>query len=44
MCRQIMAFPLHMCNGFPAEKVEQTIVMSFHDVTMITHAIGEGSL
>ena len=44
MCRQTMAFPLHMHSGFPTEKVEQTIVMSFYDITMIPHAIGEGSI
>ena len=37
-----MAFPLHMCSGLPMEKVEQTIVMSLHDVTMIAHAIWGG--
>ena len=37
-----MAFPLHMCSGFPVEKVGQTIVMSFGDATMITHATGGG--
>ena len=36
-------FPLHMCSGFLAEKVEQMIVMSFYDITMISHAIGEGN-
>ena len=35
-----MAFPLHMHSGSPAEKVEQMIVMSFYDVTMISHAVG----
>ena len=44
MCRQIMAFPLHMCSGFPIEKEEQTIVMSFSDVTVITHATGGGCI
>ena len=39
-----MAFPLHMCSGFPTEKVEQMIVTSFYDVTMISHAIEEGSI
>ena len=34
-----MAFPLHMCSGFPMEKVEQMIVMSLDDVTVIAHAI-----
>ena len=37
-----MAFPLCMCSGFPTEKVEQMIVMSFYDVTMISPAIGGG--
>ena len=36
-----MAFPLCMC-GFPVEKVEQMIVMSLSDVTVIAHAIGGG--
>ena len=44
MCRQIMAIPLHMHIGFQTEKVEQMIVMSFYDVTMISHAIGEGTI
>ena len=42
MCRWIMAFPLCMCSGFPTEKVEQTIVMSLSDITVITHATGGG--
>ena len=29
---------------FPTEKVEQMIMMSFYDVTMISHAIGEGTI
>ena len=37
-----MAFPLCMHSGFPMEKVEQMIVMSFYDVTMISNAIGGG--
>ena len=44
MHRQIMAFPLCIHNGFPTEKVEQMIVTSFYDVTMISHAIGEGTI
>ena len=28
-----------MCSGFPAERVEQTIMMSLDDVTMIASAI-----
>ena len=31
-----------MCSGFPMEKVEQTIMMSLSDVTVIAHAIGGG--
>ena len=42
MCRQPMAFPLHMCSGLPTEKVEQTIMTSLDDVTMIAHAIWGG--
>ena len=37
-----MAFPLCMCSGFPMERVEQMIVMSLDDVTMITHVIEGG--
>ena len=33
-----------MHSGFPTEKVEQMILMSFDDITAITHAIGEGSI
>ena len=31
-----------MCSGLPAEKVEQMIMMSLDDITMITHAIWGG--
>ena len=41
---QIIAFPLHMHSGLPAEKVEQMIVTLFYDVTMISHANGEGTI
>ena len=37
-----MAFPLHMHSGFPMERVQQMIVTSLDDVTMIAHAIEEG--
>ena len=37
-----MAFPLHMHSSLPAEKVEQTIVTSSNDVTMIIHPIWGG--
>ena len=36
-------FSLHMHSGFPTEKVEQMIVTSFYDVTMISCAIGGGN-
>ena len=39
-----MAFPLHMCSGFPAERVEQMIMTSLDDITMITHAIEGGNI
>ena len=44
MCRQTMAFSLHMHSGFPTEKVEQMIMMSLDDVTVIAHAIWGGSI
>ena len=34
-----MAFPLHMHSGFPTERVEHMIMMSYNDVTVISHAI-----
>ena len=37
-----MAFPLHMHSHLPTEKVEQMIVTSLDDVTMIAHAIWGG--
>ena len=37
-----MAFPLCMCSGFPMEKVDQTIMMTLSDATVIAHAIGGG--
>ena len=42
MHRQLMVFPLHMCSGLPMQKVEQMIVMSLDDITMIAHAIWGG--
>ena len=36
-------FPLHMHSGFPTEKVEQIIVTSFYDVTLISHVTGGGN-
>ena len=38
MCRQTMAVPMHMCNGFPTGKMEQMIMMSLCDVMRISHA------
>ena len=43
MCRWTMAIPMHMHSGFPTRRSEQTIVMSFHDVTRISHAIEGGN-
>ena len=37
-----MAFPLCMHSGLPMEKIEQMIMMSLDDITMITHAIWGG--
>ena len=37
-----MVFPLHMYSGFPTERVEQMIMTSLDDVTMITCAIERG--
>ena len=31
-----------MCSGFPMEKVEQMIMMSLSDITVITHTTGGG--
>ena len=42
MHRLTMASPLCMHSGFPTQKVEQTIVMSLDDVTVIASAIGGG--
>ena len=38
-----MAVLLHMCSGFPAKMVEQTIVMSLKDVMRISCAIEGGN-
>ena len=37
-----MAFPLCMHSGLPTEKVEQMIMTSLDDITMMTHAIWGG--
>ena len=43
MCRQMMVIPMCMHSCFPARRSEQTIVMSFHDITRISCAIEEGN-
>ena len=43
MHRQTMAVPLHMCSGFPAKRLEQTIVTSLYDVMRISHATVGGN-
>ena len=43
MCRQTMAVLLCMCSGFPAERLEQTIVTSLYDVMRVSHAIVGGN-
>ena len=42
MCRQMVVVPMHMHSGFPTGRSEQMIVMSFHDITKISHAIEGG--
>ena len=32
-----------MCSGFPTGRLEQMIMMSFHDVTRISHVIEGGN-
>ena len=36
--RQTMAVLLHMCSGFPAKLMEQTIVTSLDDIMRFSHA------
>ena len=43
MLRQTMAVLLHMCSGFPTERLEQMIVTSLYDVTRVSHAIVGGN-
>ena len=43
MHRQTMADLLHMCSGFPAERLEQMIVMSLYDVTKVSCAVVGGN-
>ena len=38
MCRQTMAVPMFMCNGFPARKMEQMIMTSVCDIMRISCA------
>ena len=43
MSRQTLAVPMYMHSGFPTGRSEQTIMMSFHDATRISHAIEGGN-
>ena len=43
ICRVTMAVLLHMHSGFPAEILEQMIVMSLYDVMRFSHAIEGGN-
>ena len=36
VCRWLSAYHLHMCSGFPAKMMEQTIVTSLNDVMKIS--------
>ena len=38
-----MVVPWHMCNGFPTERLEQMIMMSYNDITRISHATVGGN-
>ena len=38
-----MAVLLHMHGGFPAERLEQMIMMSLYDVMRVSHAIVGGN-
>ena len=38
MCRWTTVFPVHMHSGFSAGRSEQTIVTSWNDITVISHA------
>ena len=39
MYRWMTMFPMYMCSGFPTGRSKQMIVMSWNDVTRISHAI-----
>ena len=43
MHRQTMAVLLHMCSGFPAERLEQMIMTSLYDVKRVSCAIVGGN-
>ena len=43
MHRQTMVLMLHMCSGFPAKRLEQTIMTSLYDITRISHATVGGN-
>ena len=43
MCRQTSLVLACMCSGFPTGRSEQIIMMSFHDITRVSHAIEVGN-
>ena len=43
MCRSMAAILMCMCSGFPTGRSKQMIVMSFHDIMKISHAIKGGN-
>ena len=43
MHRWTTVFPVHMHSGFATRRSKQTIVMSWNDITMISHAILGGN-
>ena len=43
-CADKLDVSLHMCSGFPTEKVEQMIMTLFDDITRISHANVVGTI
>ena len=43
MHRWTMAFPVHMCSGFPTRRSKQMIMTLWNDITVISHAILRGN-
>ena len=43
MCRWTMAVLLHMCSGFPTERLEQMIITSLYDITRVSCSIVGGN-